>query len=112
MKQRLLLFAISFFFYLHVFAQSQVAGTVTAANGDPIVASVQVKGTTRGLSTDVGGRFVLTDVASDAVLVSTSVGYHSQEINVNGRNSINSVLEVSDQALEDVIVVAYGTSTR
>lgn len=112
MKQRLLLFAISFFFYLHVFAQSQVAGTVTAANGDPIVASVQVKGTTQGLSTDVDGRFVLTDVASDAVLVITSVGYHSQEINVNGRNSINIVLEVSDQALEDVIVVAYGTSTR
>jgi len=112
MKQRLLLFAISFFFYLHVFAQSQVAGTVTAANGDPIVASVQVKVTTQGLSTDVDGRFVLTDVASDAVLVITSVGYHSQEINVNGRNSINIVLEVSDQALEDVIVVAYGTSTR
>src|SRR5690606_26018707 len=112
MKQRLLLFAISFFFYLHVFAQSQVAGTVTAANGDPIVASVQVKGTTQGLSTDVDGRFVLTDVASDAVLVITSVGYHSQEINVNGRNSINIVLEVSDQALEDVIDVAYGTSTR
>lgn len=112
MKQRLLLFTICFFFYLHVFAQSQVTGTVTAANGDPIVASVQVKGTTQGLSTDVDGRFLLTDVATDAVLVITSVGYHSQEVNLNGRNSINIVLEVSDQALEDVIVVAYGTSTR
>lgn len=110
--QRLLLFTLSFFIPIAVFAQSQVTGTVTAANGDPLIASVQIKGTTQGLSTDAEGRFVLTDVPDNAVLVISSVGYHSQEISVNGRNVVNVVLEISDQALDDVIIVAYGTSTR
>ncbi|MFB5946174.1 SusC/RagA family TonB-linked outer membrane protein [Albibacterium profundi] len=112
MMQRLLLFTLSFFIPIAVFAQSQVTGTVTAANGDPLIASVQIKGTTQGLSTDAEGRFVLTDVPDNAVLVISSVGYHSQEISVNGRNVVNVVLEISDQALDDVIIVAYGTSTR
>lgn len=110
--QRLLLFTLSFFIPIAVFAQSKVTGTVTAANGDPLIASVQIKGTTQGLSTDAEGRFVLTDVPDNAVLVISSVGYHSQEISVNGRNVVNVVLEISDQALDDVIIVAYGTSTR
>lgn len=110
--QRLLLFTLSFFIPIAVFAQSQVTGTVTATNGDPLIASVQIKGTTQGLSTDAEGRFVLTDVPDNAVLAVSSVGYHSQEISVNGRNVIHVTLEISDQALDDVIIVAYGTSTR
>lgn len=108
----LLLLSFSFFFQLAVFGQMQVTGTVTATNGDPLIASVQVKGTTQGLSTDAEGRFALTNVAEDAILVVSSVGYHSQEISVNGRAVINVILEVSGQALDDVIIVAYGTSTR
>lgn len=111
-QRLLLLLSFSFFFQLAVFGQMQVTGTVTATNGDPLIASVQVKGTTQGLSTDAEGRFALTNVAEDAILVVSSVGYHSQEISVNGRAVINVILEVSGQALDDVIIVAYGTSTR
>jgi TonB-linked SusC/RagA family outer membrane protein len=112
MIQKFLLIVICSFFQLSVFAQGPVSGTVTASDGLPVTASIQVKGTNLGASSDANGRYVLNSVPANAVLTVSSVGYQSQEISVNGRSVINIVLEMSDQALDDVIIVAYGTSTR
>ena len=112
MIQKFLLIVMCSFFQLSAFAQSQVTGTVTASDGLPVPASIQVKGTNLGASTDANGRYVLNNVPTNAVLTVSSVGYQNQEINVSGRSTVNIVLEMSDQALDDVIIVAYGTSTR
>lgn len=98
----------------YVSAQTlEVRGTVTdASNGEPIpYASIQVKGTMTGASTDADGRFMMNVKSSD-VLVFSSVGYISKEVPVDGRIEIACSLDVDATALEDVIVVAYGTVTR
>ena len=107
-----LLTVLNLLICLSLFAQRQVTGVVTAANGDQITASIRVKGTNLGISTDSNGKYVLNNVPEDAVLVFSSVGYHNREVSVDGRTTVNVTLEMAEQSLDDVIVVAYGTSTK
>lgn len=96
------------------FAQNiTVKGTVTdSSTGDVIpFASIQVKGTMNGTATDVDGVYTMS-VPSDAVLVVSFVGYENQEVAVNGKSVVDVALAPSAEYLEDVIVVAYGTSTK
>ena len=96
------------------FAQQKVSvtGTVIDYEGEPIIgASVVVKGTTNGTSTDVDGKYSL-NVAKDDVLVFSFVGLKSQEIAVNGRKVINVSMLSSSVNLDDVVVVAYGTQSK
>lgn len=97
-----------------VFAQStvSVSGVVSAKNGTVLPASVIIKGTTKGASTDERGHYSLEQVPSNAVLVFSSVGYQTVEINVDGRPSINVSLDYDAQALDEVIAVAYGTAKK
>jgi TonB-linked SusC/RagA family outer membrane protein len=103
------------FFSLNAFAQNNditVTGTVTGANGAPITgASIQIKGTARGTSTDNAGRFsIITSPTS--TLVISSVGFANQEIDVNARTTINISLAASAQELSQVVVVGYGTQRK
>lgn len=95
-------------------AQSRVTGVVTSAKDGTSIpgASVLIKGTTRGVSTAGDGSYSLENVQTGAVLVFSSVGYKTIEAPVNGRSAINIALQSSDESLDEVIVVAYGTSTR
>lgn len=97
------------------FAQQtiQVKGVVKdAVTGEGVpLAAVQLKGTTTGTSCDLDGVYTL-QVPSNGVLVFTSMGYKTAEIAVNGRAVIDVALEVDTEYLEDVIVVAYGTTTK
>lgn len=92
----------------------RVSGDVTdSSTGESIpFASVMVKGTMNGVSADADGSYSITvnDPSSD-VLVVSAVGYATQEIAVNGRAHVSAALE-SDNRLDDVIVVAYGTVRR
>ncbi len=89
-----------------------VTGTVNNLNGEPIRgASVRVKGSAAGTSTDSSGSFSIT-VADDAILVFSSVGYAEQEIAVAGQTTINVILVASTTELEQVIVVGYGTQRK
>ncbi|HRP17487.1 MAG TPA: carboxypeptidase-like regulatory domain-containing protein, partial [Ginsengibacter sp.] len=99
---------------LGTLAQSriQVKGTVTSQNGTPIPASVVVKGTTAGVSADAEGHYTLQNVASNAVLIFSSVGYQTQEVAVNGRTQVDAVMVDDAQQLDEVIMVAYGSSTK
>jgi len=92
-------------------AQAQeVTGTVSDANGPLPGASVVVKGTTTGTQTDFDGNYSI-EAGSDATLVFSYVGFKTQEIAVNGQSTINANLVEDAEALEEVIVIGYGTTT-
>src|SRR5690606_23855513 len=58
-----------------------VSGTITDEQGQPLIGvNIQVKGTNQGTATDLDGRFALADVAEDAVLVISYIGYQTQEV--------------------------------
>lgn len=85
-----------------------VTGIIKDAAGNPLPgASVRVKGSTIGVSTDVNGRFSLT-VASNAVLIVTYTGYMIKEVPVNGQDNIEVTLEEDNKQLSEVVVTALG----
>lgn len=88
----------------------QVSGKVTdASTGEPVPgAAVMVKQGTGGVISDVDGRYSI-QVASDATLVCTCIGYSDIEQPVAGRASIDFALEIDAQMLEETVVVGYGT---
>lgn len=89
-----------------------ITGTVLDSDGTPIVgASVIIKGTMKGTITDGDGLFKL-DAAPDDILVFTSLGYVSKEINIEDKNYVTVVLDVDTQSLEEVVVIGYGEIKR
>ena len=91
--------------------QIEVKGKVTS-QGEPVIgAGVLVKGTTTGTATDMDGNFVL-NVRPDAVLTVSSIGYTDAEVSVNGRGYIEVELAPESLALDDVVVVGYGTQKK
>lgn len=90
-------------------AQS-VSGTVMA-EGSPLPgASLLIKGTTQGTTTDIDGRFSI-NASPTSTLVFSYVGYQSQEILVGNQSEINVVLSTSNE-LEEVVVIGYGTQKK
>lgn len=95
-----------------IVAQSKVSGTVVDDKGESLPGvTVQEKGTTNGTISDVDGKFSL-NVASDATLMFSSMGFKNQEVLVNGRTIFNINLATSVSELDEVIVVGYGTQSR
>lgn len=89
--------------------QNSISGTVTNSSGEPIPgATVVIKGTTRGTITDLNGNFTLSDVAPDAVLIFSFIGYLSEEIDVSGRDKFDIILIENIEELEEVVVTALG----
>ena len=90
-----------------------VTGVVSdSSTGDGIpYASIQLKGTMTGVSTDGEGHYSIS-VPSTGVLVFSSVGYVSQEIAVDGKVKHDVLLDPDTQLLDETIVVAFGTSTK
>lgn len=103
-------------FSVMVFAQQQinVTGTVTeGATGDPAIGvTVLVKGTNQGTVTDIDGKYSLNNVPADATLVFSYIGMTTVEEPVNGRSVIDVVINEDVQALEEVVVIGYGTASR
>lgn len=86
-----------------------VRGTVTDPSGEPLVgASVFVRNTTDGGITDVDGAFDI-NVPRGAVLAVSYIGYLSQEVEVGNRDNLKIVLEPDRNALDEVVVIGYGT---
>ncbi|MCC8407791.1 TonB-dependent receptor [Mucilaginibacter sp. UR6-1] len=89
-----------------------VTGTVKDAKGDVLAGvTIQVKGQTAATSTDANGKFTIS-VADDAILVFSFLGYTSQEIPVAGKTVINVTMQPSNSALQEVVVVGYGTQSK
>lgn len=91
----------------------QVSGVVKdATSGEPVpFAAIQLAGTMVGTSTDANGVYSIS-VPADGTLVFSSIGYLSSSVAVNGKKVVNVVLSTDSQALEETIVVAYGTTTK
>jgi TonB-dependent starch-binding outer membrane protein SusC len=88
-------------------------GRVINEKGEPMIrASVIIKGTTKGLSTDENGFFELKEVDAGATIVVSFAGYESQQIKINSKNNITVVLVPSVSSLDQTLVIAYGTTTR
>ena len=103
-------------FFAAVVASAQnltVTGVVTdSSTGEPIpFASIQVKGTRTGGSTDADGRYSM-QVASNGSLVFSSIGYKPAEVQVKGQSIINAALQPDAEALEGVVVTGMQQMDR
>lgn len=89
-----------------------VTGNVTGPEGEPLVGvTVAIPGTTTGTSTDISGNYSL-NVSADATLSFSLLGYASRNIAVNGQTVIDVVLEEDAVALDQLVVVGYGTQKK
>ena len=103
-----LLILVNVCFVTMSFAQTTVKGKITDVDGKGVVAaSVMVKGTTTGVTTNENGDFTISAPAN-ATLVISSVGFVLREIPVNSRTEINVSLTPEGRELENVVVVGYG----
>ena len=97
-------------------AQAQglaVKGRVTGESGDGLPGvTVLVKGTSNGTATDASGNFALNVANGTGTLVVSFIGYQTQEIAINNRSTINVTMAPDAKALEEVIVVGYGTQKK
>lgn len=92
--------------------QIEVAGTVSDKDGEPLIgASVLVVGAKLGAATDIDGNFSITAPANGKLQVSY-VGYEPQTVNIDGRTTINIILEQNASVLDEVVVVGYGTMDK
>ncbi len=97
----------------HAFAQTVTAnGKVIDANGEPLIGvGVLVTGTTAGTVTDLDGNFSIP-VASGATLEFSSIGYATQSVVVTNSNPMTITLAEDNEALEEAVVVGYGTQKK
>lgn len=92
-------------------AQQNISGTIIDNKGEAVIgASVMVKGTDKGTITDLDGKYKL-DVPSNAVLKVSYIGFESKDVTVKG-SVVNVQLSESSKALEEVVVIGYGTSKK
>ncbi len=108
---KLLLLPILLLMGSSAYAQLTVSGTVSDATGPVPGVNIIVKGTSNGAQSDFDGNYSLEDVASDATLVFSYIGYATQEVAVNGQSTVDVTLQEDVEALSEVVVIGYGTTT-
>lgn len=97
---------------LSAIMQKTVNGTVFDENGQPIPgATILDVNTGKGTVTDIDGRYSIS-VEDNTVLSFSFIGYETQQINVEGKNTINITLVEDTQSLEEVVVVGFGTQKK
>jgi TonB-linked SusC/RagA family outer membrane protein len=90
----------------------RITGTVTGDAGEPLSGvSVQVKGSDIGTTTDNKGQYSLT-VQDTSTLIFSYIGYTTREVGVGNQNVVNVSLSASKKALDQVVVIGYGTQRR
>ena len=95
------------------FAQNrQVSGKVADAEGKPVAgATVMVDGTSTGTTTGTDGKFTIAAPA-DATLAVSFIGYETRKVAVAGKTHVEVVMHEDAQAIENVVVTAFGTTTK
>ena len=88
-----------------------VKGTVSAADGPIIGATVKVKGAQGGVVTDFDGNYSIS-AQSNATLVFSYVGFETKEVKVGGKRQIDVTLIEDETLLNEVVVVGYGTMRK
>ena len=88
-----------------------VTGNVKDANGEPLIGvNVVVKGTTLGTVTDLDGNFTLGNVATNAILQISYIGYQTLEVPV--KETLNVILKEDSEVLDEVVVIGYGVQKK
>ncbi|SHJ07635.1 TonB-linked outer membrane protein, SusC/RagA family [Tangfeifania diversioriginum] len=108
---KILLIGMFLHFAFHSIAQVQVRGTVVDSSGDFLPGvSIQIKGTSQGVVTDMDGNYSLSVPDEMSVLIFSFVGMETREINVNGRSVIDVTMNPTSIGMDEVVVTALGIS--
>ena len=89
----------------------KITGVVSDAMGPIIGANVLEKGTTNGVITDIDGRYTISTPAY-GILSFSYVGLKDKEEKVNGRTTINIIMQTDSKMIDEVVVIGYGTQRR
>lgn len=90
----------------------RITGKITTDNNEPVAgASITVKGTTRGTSSNTTGDFEIS-VPANATLVVSGVGYVTQEVVVGTQTTVNVRLVQSNINMDEVVVIGYGSASK
>ncbi len=113
MRKLLLALTAFLFFTGQLLAQKVITGKVTDDKGNPVPnASVLIKGTSIGTTSKEDGSFSITAPDGAKTLLISSVGVEPQEIQLGTSSTINVTLKSEDKALDEVVVVAYGSQKK
>ncbi len=114
MKKKLfkkIIFLLVFILSVSTYSQN-VTGTISDSSGPLPGANVIVKGTSNGTGADFDGKYNLSNVDNNAILVFSYVGYKTQEVPVNGKSVVDVILVEDTGALSEIVVVGYGKTSR
>lgn len=91
----------------------ELSGRVLNEKREPLAgASVSLKGKPVATATNAEGYFVFKDVGEREVLIISNIGYHTQEVATAGRTNMEVLLPLSVNALDETVIIAYGTTTQ
>ncbi|OIP83728.1 MAG: SusC/RagA family TonB-linked outer membrane protein [Porphyromonadaceae bacterium CG2_30_38_12] len=89
-----------------------ISGIIKDATGEPIIgANITIKGAQGGTITDIGGNFEI-ETHPDAIITVSYIGYLNQEISVKGKDALTITLQEDSKALDELVVVGYGTQRK
>lgn len=90
-----------------------IQGIIKDSNGDPIIgATIKVKDTKIGTTSDLDGLYNLTVPSENSILIVSYIGFTTQEVKVGNRQSISIILKEDAKILDEVVVTAYGTGQK
>ena len=90
-----------------------VSGLLTDADGNPIIgATVVVKGTTNGVTTDIDGRYTLKGIKKGDIIQYSFIGFNTEEREFKGETTINIRMMEASVGLEDVVIIGYGQQKK
>lgn len=113
-EKRPVLFVLLIFCFmstLSAIAQNKtISGKVEDTKGEALPGvSVSIKGTSKGTITDLEGNYTIQDIPTPATLVFSFIGMETKEVNVGNQSVINITLNEETKALDEVVVIGYGT---
>jgi TonB-linked SusC/RagA family outer membrane protein len=88
-----------------------IHGRVVNDKGEPVLASISVKGSTKGTTTNKDGWFVLPGIEENAILIISGVGIETTEVRAD-KTLLNVIVKISVRPLDEVQMIAYGTTTK
>ncbi|HPS13173.1 MAG TPA: SusC/RagA family TonB-linked outer membrane protein, partial [Prolixibacteraceae bacterium] len=114
MMKKIPILLVLLFLIIQAYSQNKsISGKVVDGNGIGLPgATVQLKGTSQGLLTDIDGNYKISVPPTGQFLVFSYVGYISQEIAIEGKSTIDVVMKEDVQSLEQVLVVGYGVQKK
>ena len=112
--QKCLLTLLLCFIGVYARAQYQVSGTVMDQTGETLIGATirEVGDNNNGTITDFNGKYTIKVSKKNAQLSVSYVGYEDQTVSVQGKTIVDIVLKTSEQTLEEVVVVGYGTQKK